>query len=328
MKMLKASRHPDSDIDSVSYAGQAPNLRKHISGFEWYMDNLPVLTPDDSLLEKKNAFTRDVLEDLARNLKLEPWVDQKEMEPNTFERTIIAIEAPQVTPTGLREGAEIIVAQWGEGFASHVHGHATGYMHEAILKGKVRVNTYRIVDENSSTVRPVRTDIVEVGTFVSQYAVPDPTATHKRKTLIHNFVALETTSSLHFLPEHTRDARDNHFEAEFFEDVHSLTFKDVFPLTRQEAQYLKNGTVVLVRSANVPEYGDHYIVVTGPPVLKAHGLRVQDIAIQAPHATILDHYEEGYAGLILLQLKPEAQKRFFEFHGIEMKDNEVIFPNA
>lgn len=329
MNTLKASAHPQSDIDSVAWSGQPEHLRQYRAGYEWYMNTLPVLSDNDHLLKEKVTFTLTTMEDLARNLKTEPWIDQKQLDHNTFERTILAIVQPQVSQDGLKEGAEIIVAQWGPGFASHVHGHAEGYMHEAVLKGKVLVNTYRLVDPSSTTVRPIRTDIVEPGTFVSQYTPHNPKAVFKRQTLIHNFVALETTSTLHFLPEHTRDKRDNAFTAEFFEDVKHLTPTDLIPITSQEAMYLRKGEVVLVRSTNVPELGDHYIVITGHPIVKPHGLRPQEIAIQAPHAgQLLDFYGDKYdrKGLTLLQLKPEAAKTFREFHQIEIKDGEVVFP--
>lgn len=330
MNTLKASHHPKSDIESIAWAGQPAHLRQYRPGYEWAMDTFPELQDNDHLLPQKVKFALGIMEDLAANLKQEDWVANKQLDHNTFERTILAIEPPQVQQNGgLKEGAEIIVAQWGPGFASHVHGHAVGYMHEAVLKGKVKVNTYRLIDPTSTTVRAVRTDIVGEGTFVSRYTPANPAAKFKRQTLIHNFVALETTSTLHFLPEHTRDKRDNAFTSEFFEDVHHLSFKDVTPITGLDAMYLPKGEVVLVRSDNVPELGDHYIVITGHPIVKPHGLRPQEIAIQAPHANVLlDFYGDVdvYQGLTLLRLLPDAKKRFHEFHGIEMQNGEVVFP--
>lgn len=326
MQTLKASMTPQSDIQKVAYAGQNPLLRQWRGGFERYMDTLPVLVESDPLLDAKADFTRTVMESLATELRDQRWIYEKVMNVNTFERTILAIEAPKVQEGVLTEGAEIIVAQWGAGFASHVHGHAPGYLLETILSGRGMVNTYRMVDSQSSTVRPVRTDIVSVGTFASVFNPVNKSTPFKRSALIHNFVALETTSTLHFLPEHTRDARDNGFTPEFFEDVHHLSHADVHPITAQQGMYLQKGEVVLVRSSNVPDLGDHYIVITGHPIVKEHGLRPQDIAIQAPHAgPVLDLYP---GPLTLLRFDGEAAKRFHEFHCIQMVDGEVVFPNA
>ena len=129
------------------------------------------------------------------------------------------------------------------------------------------------------------------------------------------------------LPEHTRDGRDNGFTVENFADKTAVLVDDYERITSQQGMHLQNGEVVLVRSSNVPEYGDHYIVVTGHPVMKEHGLRVQDEAIQASEfETKLLNKFEPIMGLTLLKLNPDAQQMFHEFHGITMNGREVIFP--
>lgn len=332
MSNFKSSANPVSDLDRISYPGQAPTLRQFRPGYEWAMNSLPQLNLYDDQLESNIKTSLSVLRELGRDIRTEEWVN-KEIVPGKFERTIIAIESPYESYRGIQEGAEIIVAQWGAGFSSPVHGHAIGLMHEQLLHGKIRVNTYRIVDQDSGTVRPVKTTIVQKdrtsGVFVHSYAEPSPDNRFRRQTLIHNFTALESSASLHFLPEHVRDSRDNTFKVEYFEDVHNLTFKDVFPIDTKQAMYLQKGDVVLVRSSNVPDYADHYIIVTGPVVEKPWGRRVQEEVIQAPHATILDFYAENdYDGVTLLQLHPDTKKRFLEFHGITIVDGEVKFPTA
>lgn len=333
MSNLQSSANPIADLDRISYPGQAPTLRQFRPGYDWAMNSLPELNLYDDNLDDNIKVARTVLSELGRELRTADWVN-KEIVPGKFERTIIAIQTPYVGESGgLREGAEIIVAQWGTGFSSPVHGHAIGLMHEQLLHGKIRVNTYRLVDEESGTVRPVKTVIIQKdrtnGVFVHSYAEPSENNRFKRQTLIHNFTALESSASLHFLPEHVRDSRDNTFKVEYFEDVNHLTFKDVFPIDTKQAMYLQKGDVVLVRSSNVPDYGDHYIVVTGPVVEKPWGRRVQDEVIQAPHATILDFYAENdYDGVTLLQLFPDTAKRFREFHGITIVNGEVTFPTV
>lgn len=329
MNTLKASNHPLEDIERVSYKGQDPLRRQFRPGFDWAMNRMPVLSGDDIFLDSAIQYAGSVMKELARRLTIEDWVINKKMAPDTFERTIIGIEAPYIADEGTKEGAEIVVAQWGKGFSSPVHGHAAGYLHEEVLTGKVRVNTYRMINPDDAVVRPVRTDIVGTGTFASIYTPSNPRNRYARQTLIHNFIALETTSTLHFLPEHTRDGRDNRFEVEYFEDVHHLSPTELTPYSAQDAFYSRKGDVYLVRSSNVPEYGDHYIVITGAPVMKEHGLRPQDIAIQAPHASsLLSHYNDAYRGLLLLKLNKETAKRFHEFHGITFQADNVVFPTA
>lgn len=318
MQTLTMSAQPLQDIERVSYPGQSPLRKQFRPGYEWAMNDLPALADEDPALIIKTDYAKKTMERLSRQLSGESWIADKLMHPETFERTIIGIEQPNG-----KEGSEIVVAQWGEGFSSPVHGHASGYMFEGIIKGSVVVRQFRRVDDQSNVVRPVRMDKVGPGTFVSRYSK------HRedRSVLIHNFTALETTSSLHFLPEHTRDGRGNRFEVEYFEDVHGLTFKDVLPTTGKDAMYARIGDVLLVRSSNVPYFDDHYIVITGAPVMKEHGLRPQDVAIPAPHATILDFYaESSYNGLTLLKLRDEVAQRFREFHGITLGNGQIIMP--
>lgn len=324
---LHSSTNPVTDLDRISYPGQATNLRQFRPCFAWAMNALPEIKSSDENLAGKIYAAKTVMTELGKELRVQSWVN-KVIDPEKFERIIVAIEPPCEGPTGLKERAEIIVAQWGAGFTSPVHGHAVGLMHEQLLHGKIRVNTYRLIDPASGTVRPVKTVIIDKpGIFVHSYAEDNPENKFKRQTLIHNFTALESSASLHFLPEHVRDSRDNTFQVEYFETVHQLSFSDVIPIDTKQAMYLQKGDVVLVRSSNVPDFGDHYIIVTGPVVEKPWGRRVQEEQIQAPHATILDFYAaDDFDGVTLLQLKPEAKKRFHEFHSIAITNGEVKFP--
>lgn len=92
--------------------------------------------------------------------------------------------------------------------------------------------------------------------------------------------------------------------------------------------YLNIGDVALVRSAALPEHGDHYIVVTGPPVMKERGLRPQEIAMRAPRdaSKILDLYDETNHGLVALKFGKYQQEWFLKYHGIEIKNGKVVFP--
>lgn len=323
---LKASITPLADIDKIAYAGQIPTNRQYRSGYEQFFNSMPILQDADPLLDEHIQFSKLVMQHLGHELKLDPWLTKDLPTLLGFDRTIIGMEKPRLKADGsYKEGSEFVVARWGEGFTSPVHGHAPGYEYEEVLTGKIRVNSYRMVDPNSNVVRPVRTDIVEPGLLVSRHTKTSLTNTFKRQTLIHNFTAIDQSTSLHYLPEHTRDGRDNSFKVEYFDDVWQPDFRDVQVLSVQDGLYAQKGDVILVRSSNVPEYGDHYIVITGRPVMKAHGLRPQEVAIHAPKSKLLAAFDLS-EDMILLKLVGPMHKRFIDFHGITIVNGEVIFP--
>lgn len=324
---LRATKTPVQDIQSVAYEGQNPKLRMHKAGYENYFNSMPVLNPNDPLLQSKTNHAHEVMKALADELQTALWVSHDMPLDGEFDRTILALEKPEIRNGALKEGNEIIVARWGNGFTSPVHGHKIGLLDEEMIKGKFRVTLYGLVNPYSKTVRPIRTDIVDNGTIVSTYVRPGNQVLD-RQAYIHSFTSIGQTASLHFVPEHTRDGRDNQFEVQRFEDLYQLNELDVIRISSKEGMYLQKGDVVLVRSTNVPEYGDHFIVVTGAPEVKEHGLRPKDTAIEAPNTkNFLDSYEMQ-TGLILLKLRPTVQKDFLDFHAIKKDEHgEIIFPN-
>lgn len=321
---FRASTNPEAAMAAVTYQGQPAHLRMYRGGYEDTLNQMPRITPDVPFIKDKMRWSKEAMQNLAARLREADWVQENFPSDNEFDRTVLALEDPQISKSKVKEGVELVVARWGNGYSSPVHGHAAGYMHEEIIFGKMRVNTYRLVDGKARTVK---TEIVGQGTFVSDYATPDANAFNQRTTLIHNFTSVGSSASLHYLPEHTRDGRDNTYSVDHFDDRVGLTRTDVKRITSFEGMYLPKGEVVLVRSTNVPEYGDHYIVITGMPVLKEHGLRPQDVAIQAPTNQLLDLYELE-TGLTLLKLEPWARDMFLDFHGITIVNKEVIFPTA
>lgn len=335
---LKASKEPVKAIDLVSYEGQNPKLRQYQAGFEPYFNQLPrfdKIEGDDSMTDVKLAFTRSVMKDLS-TLLASDFISTTFPNEGEFERTIIAIEDPtHIPPRSQVEdpkgqyiaGKQLIVAHWGKGFESPVHGHATGYLHEQLLNGKLKLNTFRIVDEENKVVIPYKTEIITPGVFISDYVPENPNNKWSRQTLVHSFNVLEPSTSLHYLPEYNRDGRDNQFSVKHFSDENTITVDDVERITSKDGMYLRPGDVVLVRSTNVPEYGDHFIVVLGPPVMKEHGLRVQDWSIMATDrdTALLDQFEMKM-GLTLLKLKPEMKEKFLKFHGAEVNEK-VEFVN-
>lgn len=322
---LEASRNPLNDLELIKISGQDPRNRQYRSGYEDYFEQMPSMH-SDSDIHHFTLRSRAVMVDLAHQIIEDGWLKEQTQASGEFARTIVGMESPLLIDDKYKEGSEILVAHWGRGFESPIHGHSPGYMHEEILEGKILVNTYRMIDAQSDTVRIVSSDVIENGTFVSQYA-PSLNYRRKRSVLIHNFVAVKSSHSLHYVPEHTRDGRDNGFVPEYFEDLYHLNNADVTRLSTWEAFHSYPGTVILVRSNNTPEYRDHYIVITGSPVQKPHGIRPQDTAIVAPHTkSLLDQFED-FRGLILLKLNKDAQKAFLEFHDIKIEEGgKVIMP--
>lgn len=329
-RFYEASKRPMEDMNLIAYPGQPYRQRMYRPGYEQYLNRLQVIEPD-SVNECQVNGNRTTIQKLAGELRNTQWLQAAYMGENEFARTVLALEQPKIMKCGAlktyKESVELIVAQWGNGFSSPVHGHAAGYMHEEILFGKMLVNTYRLMGEDGNIVRPLRTDIVGPGTFVSQYSPAAQNARFKRQNLIHNFTSIGTSSSLHYLPEHTRDGRDNGFAVQYFDDYFPMIKKDVTRVTSIQALYSQIGEVILVRSSAVPEYGDHYIVITGRPVVKEHGVRPQDVAIQAPKNKLLNEYTMNI-GLTLLKLNKPATEAFLQYHGIVIDNGKVVFPTA
>jgi hypothetical protein len=327
-QFLKASNDPFNDIEKIAYPGQPEEYRMYKQGYEDFFNLLPVMYDNDRLLPLKLQHAGLTMQALAKTLSVDPWLKSMQPLPGGFNRTILGLEAPQVLPDGdLKEGQEVIVARWGDGKSSPVHGHGDGLLYEQLIYGQMRVNTYRIVDKTKRIARPLETEIYTgFENIANSYTKKQ---LHVRSALVHNFTSIGTSASLHFVPEHTRDGRDNKFEVEYFEQQFSLYPQSLKQLKAQEGiEQLKIGDVALVRSQNVPAYGDHFIVITGAPIMKEHGLRPQDVAIHAPYAAqILDHYDP-IMGLTLLKLRDEAKRRFHAFHGINVIDGRVIFPIA
>lgn len=318
---LIASQTPLEAIESLPRRPEQPaTMREYRAGYEGYFNSLPSLHHDDPLLPLKVEIAGTVMRTLAAHLKKEDWPFELP-EPGQFKRKILAIADPEYCP--LREGSEILVAQWGKGFSSPVHGHASGLLHEDILSGKILVNNYRWVRDN--VVRIVSSQMAGPGTLISSYAPPDEKG--PRMGLIHNFIAVEPSASLHYVAEHTRDGRDNRFEVESF----PIRFEHLHQIESniEAMRTLRIGDVCLVRSQNVAEFGDHYIVITGGLVLKPWGMRPQDVEIAAPETKpVLDRFQPSQMGLILLKLTPKATEAFHEFHGIKCEGGQVTFPRV
>lgn len=294
-------------------ATQPANMRAYREGYEYYMALLPVMTePDPALREVTHA----VMSNLAHKLTTErpPWLGR---DLPKFERSILAVEER----TG-HEGAEILVAHWPKGFTSPVHGHAGGYLYEQVLTGRILVNLYRHV--GNRLVRPLRSIVQEFPDILASDFVADVPG-QPRIGYVHSFTALTPVDTIHFLPEHTRDSRDNSVTIEYYnganEEFERLDIAHAVHAT-------KPGDVALVRSNRVSEIGDHWVIITGGLVKKPHGWRPEDAHFEAPNMSpVLDKHEADSYGMVFLKLKDPTA--FYEFHGIKVAGGrEVTFQSV
>lgn len=318
-----SSKTPLEDIEKVAYEGQPMNRRMYREGYAGILDNMPKLTSREPFFEQRERMATDIMDKVAELVAADPWSVQDVPMEGGFNRTIIDIEPP----VDGQEGAEVVVAKWGKGMTTPAHGHADGYLYEGLVHGRMALMRYRMVDPLARIARPWRMDVLEPGVFASRF-LESPANGPKRANLLHAFKALTPSVTVHFLPEHVRDARDNRVEVQHFGGWYGLRPDDAQRLTPSQAMAsLRVGDVALVRSRNVEDYGDHYIVITGPVVSKPHGNRHEEVAIEAPDmAEVLDEMPDQR--FILLKLKPEAQNAFLQFHGISVGDGMVQFPLA
>lgn len=314
----------------MSYPGQPSNNRLYRPGYEKHLMMLPTLNYESSDFDLDLNFTNGILDHLASKIIHDRWTLDEDPGPGEFKRHILAIQ-----DAGDREGPELLVAHWGNQFQSPVHGHAAdALLYENLLHGSIVVNTYQQQRPHDNIVRLIRTEFInKPGTFLSGYTPPGNYA-FPRPGIIHNFKSIGYSASLHYVGEHTRDGRDNGFVPEYF-DISKYGFDSVDHISAFQGTRTTPGDVVLVNSPNVP-FGMHYIVITGPAVIKHHGgLRPQDVAISAPDDLTqtwvseflnLNPVPNTPTELMLLKLKPDVASEFLKFHNIQKNGRQITFP--
>lgn len=298
---LMASRNPLGAIQAVSYPGQPDELKKYKPGFEDYFEEMYDLDNNLRFVDIHAKHNALIMKSLASHLRRQDFIYQNIPE-NKFERTIIAIEEPKTAGHNhdLQAGKEIIVAQWGKGFKSPIHGHAAGLLYEELLSGSIVVHTYKIVDKDKRIVRLNETKLYDKPGVILSLYVPH-NGKEDRSLYVHSFEALENTSTLHYLPEYNRDGRDNTFSLEEF------VFEDSYISSRIRREQIVMGDVLLVRCKKAESYGDHYVYMTGN--------NGQHIAIKASEdaSRHLDSWgkdgEDKY-----LRFTGHAKKLFLTFH--------------
>lgn len=320
---LIASDQPLLDIDKIKYPGQPMSLRMYAGGYEEHFNRMPVLTDNDPCLMKHIAESQDIMRNVALHVSHDDYLMTANVpEPGTFNRTILGLEAPRVLPSGeLKEGKEIILAKWGDGFTSPVHGHLSGFMFEHLISGKLLITTYFMPNKYEPRVRIIQAEIFDKPLSDLVTAYEKEGGHFKRQNYIHSFRSIGISKSVHYVPEHTRDGRDNQFIVDHFDDYHEVTSQDYQRIDHSQALRSNVGDVILVSSADYPELGFHYIVVSGDPVVKSNGLRPQDIIIPAPNNKILHDYCQQ--PLVLLKLNEKAADIFRQFHNITVENNQL-----
>jgi len=324
---LSASDNPIEDIQRVSYPGQPAHMHMYKPGYERYLEMMPVVvdTTNGTIALDMAAGAFDMLAD---ELEDKPWIHENMPKDGAFDRTIIGIEAPTMGCNGLpngqyvqKEGKELVVARWGTGYSSPVHGHSSGLILEKLISGAMMVNTYRMVDDY--TARPQGMKLhTGLSNIVKAFNAP-MNSTHPRPHLIHNFVSLGPSVSVHYVPEHTRDGRDNTFKVEWFEQNYDLK-GHVTRLTTEQALLLQPGAVALVRSGRAKEYKDHFIVIKPGVVSQPYGVRQNhDIIPTSGHVDILDYYNDQ--GFVFLLLDAHATNAFMEFHDMVIEGGVYMF---
>lgn len=297
MQFREASKNPENAINLVSLPHQGPMRKMYRPGFNHYMNLIPKVDPKrpENEVQEELDVIRNVMRVISQDVK-DRLSDLKipKIPDGGFGRIILSIEDPIIVNDVIKPGAEIVLALWGKGFASPVHGHGAGYIHEDLISGSFDVHLFKMISAEKRQAYYQHTFTQDTpGVFYSDYK--QDVGQIPRSELIHNFYTNEFSMSLHFLPEHVRDGNANTFEVVNFSnqikypsDINLLKFKPGFEgewekTTKEEI--LNNyqiGDVYLIRSEGVSFLGDHYVIITGGLVEKRHGIRPQDVSILIP----------------------------------------------
>lgn len=335
MKFLTPSRHPEEVIEKLAMAHQPPIRRMVRRGFEHHMAKMPVIDASAEEQDREVALTQQALMEMSADVRKNLHkLNIPEIADGQFGRIILAVEDPKERDGILIPGTEIVLALWGTGFTSPVHGHAPGYIHEDLLDGGFDVHLYRQMgpDEARTAVYEKSIPKTDPGIFYTEFVRDVGQA--RRSALVHNFRARMPSKSLHYLPEHVRDGDSNRFkvvnrpesgalpsyiETKAYNPGFKIEKSDVKRVTKEEVmQGFKVGDVYLVRSENVAFIGDHYVLITGGLIEKPHGVRPGDITFQIPEnePTPLDEHDISET-LVAYKLSDDARRRFYEHQNVE-----------
>lgn len=223
MKFLTPARNPEGLLEKLAFPNQPPHQRLWQPGFEHYMERMPVIDASEPRQDEEVARTRELMDQISLEVAARvgelriPRIGKGE-----FGRLILGIEEPKgIDPETKKPipGTEFVLAIWGEGFTSPVHGHAPGYIHEQLVRGAFDVRLYNQIPGGTEDERLVVLDrelrVETPQIFYSEY-VPQNLRQRVRFALIHNFTATtpegdpeHPTLSTHYLPEHVLNGNGN-----------------------------------------------------------------------------------------------------------------------
>lgn len=303
--------HATPDLDALSVSRNTPR-------WSAFMSLMPVISGPDS---PHFPMAEWVMSTLGAAVSHEGSLMYADPGAGQFHRDILVSEPPIISGDGiLKHGAEMAVVNWGEGFSTPIHLHNQGYVYEKLLGGRLLEIEYVRTAAGSNVLRQKKATIFEHNAIMERRYL---STTHEA---IHSVRALESSTSVHFFPDHRSINPKSPFVVDYFEDVFALDMNDVYPVSHETYMSAEVGRVFLVRSSRIPGLGDHYIVVTGDAVQKPWGLRLLNDTIVAPtHVAkyLLDYYEDGnpygtteFYGATILHLNREAEKNFKLFHNI------------
>ncbi|GEM_PF-805761 len=322
MEFLRASTQPEAVLPRLLNPNPL-GFTTYRPGFEGYFERIPRMDPTRPYPTEEVEQTRRVLGELAMAvLEREDAMDLPQVEDGKFGRVVLGLEDPsEGEDRVLVPGTEVIIALWGRGFKTPVHGHKVGYLHEALVKGSIDISMYERLRSGRLDARFALFDRTvqqrEPGIFCSAFT--QDVGQLERSAVIHNFAALEPTMTLHYLPEHIRDARGNKFEVVGKKNDREFEVDESNVQRMQLEDFIASnvGDVYLVRSPSVPQYGDHYVLIVGGIVQKPHGMRPDDVLFSAGSGTPLKSY--GKDELVIFKLSGAARNAFYEHYAIEQR---------
>lgn len=298
MKTLRASKDPLKDIAKVAYPGQPKRNRTYLPGFEMFFEEIPKNIKN----EKRFLIATYILNMLGSTFKRV----KATMPAGKFRRDILAIEKNG-------GGKEVILAHWGKGFVSPIHGHGTGLMYENLITGKVLAHLYRLVGDG--LVRPISSTVYNAGDIIAAKMIEKEKGIPDNQYFIHNFEVLEPSISLHFLVAHSLDGGGAKFNVEHYEDYNHIgDYKNV---TVAEAMAAPIGSVHLVSTKSSKDYRNHFTITTG-----TNG---EHMAITTESEAI-NRLRKVTDYDLILQLRPDQMEDVREFYGIQLIKGKVILP--
>lgn len=180
-------------------------LNAYHSGYEHYMDNVPIIKSDDceEIKNGKLQTTSDQITLLAKELLTQSWI-YRDWPSNgiMLTRAILAIDK--------ETNAQIALVRWNQ-IETPIHGHQYGQMLDMLLAGTAAEQDYDIIDsvnrvvkDNGHYQRAIGPKILSNGYYSPLEAI--------KGAMVHKFIPLSKCITLHFIPEMPPDGKGNLFQ--------------------------------------------------------------------------------------------------------------------